>query len=99
LRRGGTGNAVGAMGVNLHQVANVPGSASIRVITANSGSFATQVFGQLNVWENGSSLPKVHTFAAFETTGGRATHLLLLPSGGTISGIYRLRPQLGFGET
>jgi hypothetical protein len=96
---GGAGGTNVAIGINVHQVANVPGSASIRVITANSGSFATQVFGQVNLWENSTTVPKVHTFAAWESTGGRATHLLLLPSGGTISGIYRLRPQLGFGET
>jgi hypothetical protein len=96
---GGSGLVKAFMSRDVKTPANTPAGAIIRVTTPNSGSNATVVSGRVSSWENAVGEPKVSVFSAWDTTGGRATHIKLYPAAGTITGVYRTLPQRGFGET
>lgn len=93
--------AQGIVAYNVGSVTNVPNNMRIRVVTPNSGSAATLLSGTFSGSDDtaGTKLPASNRFTAISTTGGRATHLRLFPDSGTTTGVYRVTPQRGFGET
>jgi hypothetical protein len=93
------GQAYADMTVSSKTPANKSGLIRIWANTPNSGADATLVTGRVLTYD-GAGVPMSSDFYASGIGGyGRATHLRLYPVSGTITGLYRVKPQRGFGET
>lgn len=72
----------------------------MRITTPTSGSDTTVIAGKIATWLTGTPSARVQVFGAHTAASfGRATHIRLLTSTGTMTGRYRVVPQRGFGET
>jgi hypothetical protein len=80
--------------------ANQLGWARIHVIGPDTGSACTNIMSEM-VHEDVTTSYPLYIRVATQAVGGygRPTHIRLSPLAGTISGIYRVMPQRGFGET
>lgn len=71
----------------------------IVVQTPPSGTMSTMIEGTAVVWHSVNNAPSRHAFAGYGLGSyGKATHLRLLASSGTLTGKYRVVPLRGFGE-
>lgn len=85
---------------NLVGSAARPGFGKIRIITPNgAGAVSTRLSSQLFGQTQTPVLASVMASGFGIGSYGRATHLRLLASSGTITGKYRVTPLYGFGET
>lgn len=101
---GASGGAAGSeidLTVSSTTPTNTPGMLKIRIITPDSGSNMTLLWSEAAIYDNaGTPIPDIQLASGFGLGGyGRATHMRLLPSSGTITGKYRVTPLYGFGET
>lgn len=77
---------------------NKPTRGKVFIITPDSGSNWTSLEGSF-VGTNTTNLARHGPFYTSATGYGRATHIRFLPSAGTITGKYLVRPLRGYGET
>lgn len=71
----------------------------IVVQTPPSGTMSTVIEGNAVVWHSVNNAPARHAFAGYGLGSyGKATHLRLIATAGTITGKYRGVPLEGFGE-
>lgn len=98
---GDDANANGLLGSGVRTPTNKPAMLRMMVATPESGSGSTSIGGHLFSYDNGSS-PPFPMVTQFHVLGlgayGRATHLKLTVSTGTITGTFRVIPMRGFGE-
>jgi hypothetical protein len=89
------------LGTGVKTPANIPAFMTLNIVTPNSGANATQVWGQITGYDNNSTAtPRTQAFGAFGLGGyGRATHIKLVPSSGTIALASRLQTHRGTGDT
>lgn len=76
---------------------SISGMMKMRVMTPNSGGDSTTLLGDATFFSSTGNLG-VTRFGVTNNTGGRATHVRLICGSGTFTGVYRTRPQRGFGE-
>jgi hypothetical protein len=77
-----------------------PAWLTLRVLTVASGSNPTSVKGELMCLQgSGTGMPNLNLIRGYGLGGyGKATHMRLLASTGTITGQYRVAAMRGFGE-
>lgn len=83
---------------DIYTPANTPGAVSLRVVTPDTGANGTVATGAASTWRSATTKAADTRFSAWDQTGGRATHVQILPSTGTLSGVYRVVPLRGLGE-
>lgn len=78
----------------------VPAWLTLRLLTPASGTRPTMVKGELMCLQGGgTSDPNLNLIRGYGLGSyGKATHMRLLASTGTITGAYRVAPMRGFGE-
>jgi hypothetical protein len=83
---------------NINGSAARPGVLDILVVTPNSGTAATRVICRANGILNTGNLAQAESVSLGEGAFGRATNLRLLPSAGTITGVYQVIGLRGTGD-
>ncbi len=98
---GAAAGSAGVLTVLFHTPANKPARSLIRILTPDSGNYATLIMAHTQAYDNaGTPLPDVH-YATVLGLGnyGRATHLRLYQTLGSFtSGSYVVRSLRGYGE-
>lgn len=88
--------------VTIAATANRPVLAKLEIITPTSGSDSTVIMGNIVTYDGVGGANAAPIRVAFTAYGngayGKATHIRLVVSGGTVTGKYRVVPLRGFGE-
>lgn len=96
------GTTAGLLSVLFQTPANKPARSLIRILTPNSGNYATVIRAHTQAYDNaGTPLPDLHDSTILGLGSyGRATHLRIYQSLGNLtSGSYVVRALRGYGET